>query len=81
MKYLGYSLNTRDVQELEEARDVVIRWKRNLAKFENEQYKNGIASGEFLLVHGYNGDILQVMEEVEKRRLHHSGRRRFHRAG
>ncbi len=65
LKYLGYSLNTRNVEELEEARDVVIRWKRNLAKFENEQYKNGIASGEFLLVHGYNGDIMQVMEENE----------------
>ena len=65
LKYLGYSLNTRDVQELEEARDQVIAWKRNLATFDNEQYKNGIASGEFLLVHGYNGDIMQVMEENE----------------
>jgi spermidine/putrescine transport system substrate-binding protein len=65
LKYLGYSLNTTHVEELEEARDVVIRWKRNLAKFENEQYKGGIASGEFLVVHGYNGDIMQVMEEVE----------------
>lgn len=65
LKYLGYSLNTRNVQELEEARDQVIAWKRNLATFENEQYKNGIASGAFLLVHGYNGDIMQVMEENE----------------
>ncbi|MEW6742751.1 MAG: spermidine/putrescine ABC transporter substrate-binding protein [Planctomycetota bacterium] len=65
LKYLGYSLNTRDLKELEAARDVVIGWKKNLAKFENEQYKTGLASGEFLLVHGYNGDILQVMEENE----------------
>jgi len=65
LKFLGYSLNTINEEELAEARDVVIRWKRNLAKFENEQYKNGIASGEFLLVHGYNGDIMQVMEENE----------------
>ena len=42
---------------------MVIRWKRNLAKFENEQYKSGLASGEFLLVHGYSGDILQVQAE------------------
>jgi spermidine/putrescine transport system substrate-binding protein len=65
LKFLGYSLNTTSDKELEAARDVVIRWKKNLAKFENEQYKNGIASGEFLLVHGYNGDIRQVMEENE----------------
>jgi spermidine/putrescine transport system substrate-binding protein len=63
LKFLGYSLNSTNAEELAQARDVVIGWKKNLAKFENEQYKNGIASGEFLLVHGYNGDILQVMEE------------------
>ena len=43
----------------------MIGWKKNLAKFENEQYKTGLASGEFLLVHGYSGDILQVQEENE----------------
>jgi spermidine/putrescine transport system substrate-binding protein len=63
LKFLGYSLNTVDDRELEQARDVVIRWKRNLAKFENEQYKSGIASGEFLLVHGYSGDLLSARDE------------------
>jgi len=65
LKFLGYSLNTKDEKELEAARDVVIRWKKNLAKFENEQYKTGIASGEFVMVHGYSGDIFQVAEENE----------------
>ncbi|HNX49771.1 MAG TPA: spermidine/putrescine ABC transporter substrate-binding protein [Thermoanaerobaculaceae bacterium] len=63
LKFLGFSINSVDVTELAKARDVVIRWKRNLAKFENEQYKTGLASGEFLLVHGYSGDILQVQGE------------------
>lgn len=65
LKYLGYSLNTTDEAELEEAKNVVIQWKKNIATFENEQYKNGIASEEFFLVHGYSGDILQVVEENE----------------
>ena len=65
LKHLGYSLNTTDEKHLAEAKDLLIRWKRNLAKFENEQYKSGIASGEFLLVHGYSGDILQAQEENE----------------
>jgi spermidine/putrescine transport system substrate-binding protein len=63
LKSLGYSLNTADERQLAAARDVVLRWKRNAAKFENEQYKSGIASGEFLLVQGYSGDILQVQAE------------------
>jgi spermidine/putrescine transport system substrate-binding protein len=63
LKSLGYSLNSTDPAELERARDVVLRWRKNIAKFENEQYKTGIASGEFLLVHSYSGDILQVRRE------------------
>jgi spermidine/putrescine transport system substrate-binding protein len=63
LKFLGYSLNSTREDELAKAKDVVLAWKKNLAKFENEQYKNGIASGEFLLVHGYSGDILQVQAE------------------
>lgn len=65
LKFLGFSLNTTNDAELEAARDVVLRWKKGLVKFENEQYKTGIASNEFYLVHGYNGDILQVMPENE----------------
>ena len=65
LKFLGFSLNSTRSDELAKARDVVLAWKKNLAKFENEQYKNGIASGEFLLVHGYSGDILQVQAEDE----------------
>jgi spermidine/putrescine transport system substrate-binding protein len=63
LKYLGYSLNSTDPAQLAAARDVVVGWKRNLAKLENEQYKSGLASGEFLLVHAYSGDILQVQGE------------------
>ena len=63
LKMLGKSINTTDEKDLAAARDVVIRWKKNLAKFENEQYKVGIASGEFVLVQGYSGDIIQIQEE------------------
>jgi len=65
LKYLGYSLNTKNSEEIEAGADQVIKWRKNLAKFESEQYKNGIATAEFLVVHGYSGDILQVMQEDE----------------
>ena len=63
LKFLGRPLNSTDEADLAAARDVVLRWRKNLAKFENEQYKTGLASGEFLLVHGYSGDALQVRAE------------------
>ncbi len=63
LKYLGYSANTIHPAQLAEATTLLIQWKRNLAKFESEQYKNGLASAEYLLAEGYAGDILQIMQE------------------
>ncbi len=69
LKFLGHSLNSTDPAELAAARDVAIGWKGNIAKFENEQYKTGIASGEFFLVQGYAGDLLQVSDENQDMRI------------
>ncbi len=66
LKSLGYSLNTRDDKQLAAARDVLIAWKKNIAKFDNEGYKAGVDSGEFNLVHGYSGDLWQVMQTNKK---------------
>lgn len=66
LKSLGFSLNTRDETQLAAAREVLIRWKKNIARFGNEGYKSGIDSAEFLLVHGYSGDLFQVQMENPK---------------
>lgn len=63
LKMLGHSLNSVVPAELAAATEAVIGWKANIAKFESDQYRTGLASGEFHLVHAYAGDINQVMEE------------------
>lgn len=63
LKYLGFSINSRSADEITQATDILISWKKNLAKFESEQYKNGLASGEFLVAQGYSIDIMQVITE------------------
>jgi spermidine/putrescine transport system substrate-binding protein len=60
LKLLGHSLNSTDPAQLAAARDVAIRWKKNIAKFDSEDYKSGIASGDFDLVQGYGSDLIQV---------------------
>jgi spermidine/putrescine transport system substrate-binding protein len=65
LRSLGFPLNSKDPAQLAQARAVAVRWKKNIAKFDNEQYKSGIASGEFHLVQGYAGDLFQVAEENE----------------
>lgn len=63
LRYLGYSINTINPEEVDKAALLINKWKKNLAKFENEQYQNGIATAEYLVVQGYGGDILQVASE------------------
>ncbi|MDR1190956.1 MAG: spermidine/putrescine ABC transporter substrate-binding protein [Verrucomicrobiales bacterium] len=65
LKTLGYSLNTTDPQEIEQAKELVLKWKKNLAKFDSEAYKPGLASGESLLAQGYSGDVLQLTADHE----------------
>jgi spermidine/putrescine transport system substrate-binding protein len=66
LKHQGESINTRDEAKLAAAAALATRWKKNSAKFENEQYKGGIDSGEFDLVMGYSGDLFQVLSENDK---------------
>ena len=66
---LGYSVNTRSEAEIKEAAQLVMKWKQTIAKFENEQYKNGLASGEYFMVQGYVCDMLQVQEENPKKNI------------
>lgn len=65
LKTLGFSVNSRSKQEIEQAADLLISWKTHLAKFENEQYKNGLIKGEFLVSQSYSSDILQVQMESD----------------
>jgi spermidine/putrescine transport system substrate-binding protein len=65
LKYLGYSSNSTSVEELEAARDVIIEWKRNIAKFEADTYRNSLASGEFVITHLYSGDVVALQDEMD----------------
>lgn len=66
LKSLGYSLNTHDDAQLAAAKEVLLRWKKHAAKFDNEGYKASLDSGEFRVVHGYSGDLFQVAQANSK---------------
>ena len=65
LKFLGYSLNSTRAEEINKAADVVIGWKKNIAKFDNEQYKTAVASGAWFVGHGYSSDVIQTMLDNE----------------
>ncbi len=62
LQSLGFWANSLNKEEIHKAKEHIIRhWRPRIAKFESEQYKNGIANGEYLAVHGFSGDCIQVM--------------------
>ena len=65
LKFNGYKYNTLEDTELQKAKDTVIRWKQNIAKFDVDEAKRGLSSGEFFLIQVYNGDAIQLMSENE----------------
>ena len=62
---LGYSMNSVNEAEINAAADLLITWKKNIARFESEAFKPGIASKEFYVVQAWGGDIQQVIDENE----------------
>ena len=63
LKSLDYSLNTERKDELDKAVEVVLKWRKNAPKLDNAQYKDSVASGEWLIGHGYSSDAAQMMRK------------------
>ncbi len=63
LKYLGYSLNTTDEGELQEAQDLVASARGRLAAFNTDSADELLTSGETAIGHGYSGDMFtQILE-------------------
>lgn len=62
LAFLGYSVNSVNPDELEEAFRVVNNtWKPNLVKFDAEGFAKSFASGEFWVVQGYAEAVYEEM--------------------
>lgn len=65
LKFNGCNYNSVNDVELEKAKETVKRWKKNIAKFDVDEAKRGLSSGEFFLIQVYNGDAIQLINENE----------------
>ncbi len=63
LKYMGFSYNSTDPGEIKEAAGLLIRQKKHIKVFADDNGQDLLASGEVDLAQEWNGDILQVMEE------------------
>jgi len=63
LKYLGYSVNTLEQKQIDEARDLVNTiWKPNLLKFDAEAFAKSFAAGEVWVAQGYAESIFAEVD-------------------
>ncbi len=68
LAYLGYSVNTTDPAQIEEAKNLInTQWKPNLVKFDAEAFGKGFAAGEFWVVQGYAEVVYAELQEEQKK--------------
>lgn len=63
LKTLGYSLNSRNVQEIQQARDKLITQKPLVKAYTSEQFDQLLVSGEVVLAHAWGGPVARAMRE------------------
>jgi spermidine/putrescine-binding protein len=64
LKYLGYSLNTVDAAQLEEAKQLLLRQKAWVSTYDSEGFEDLLAAGETQLAHGWSGDFFMAAVEA-----------------
>jgi len=65
LKYLGYSLNTTDEGQLDEAKQVVADARGNLAAFNTDSADELLTTGETAIAQGYSGDMFTQFLETD----------------
>ena len=69
LKTLGYSVNSTNEAELLKAKDLVLKWKANIQKYDSESFAKGFASGEFWVVQGYGENVYKEADENMKKNI------------
>ncbi len=63
----GYKQDADSVEAMEKAKEKVISWKKNIAKFDSESFGKGFASGDFWVVQGYTDNIYRELSEEDRK--------------
>jgi spermidine/putrescine transport system substrate-binding protein len=67
--YNGFDERSTDTDELEKAKETVLKWKENILKFDSETFGKGFANEEFWVVQGYYENIIAQLTDKQKENL------------
>jgi len=64
MRYLGYSIQDRDMDKWDQAKRLILRAKPYWAAFSNSTYIKDLAIGNIWVAHGYSNDMFRAREDA-----------------
>jgi spermidine/putrescine transport system substrate-binding protein len=65
LKYLGYSLNSTSMDELNEAKQLVADTRDSITAFDSDQYDELLVSGETAVAHGFSGNMIVQIDGAD----------------
>ena len=65
LKMLGYSYNSRDSQQIQQAYQKLMELKPSIASFTSDAWRPQVLSGDLLVAMSYSSDANEVIEESE----------------
>lgn len=65
LKYLGYSVNDRKKEHLDEAKKLIMAAKPYWAAFNSSSYIKELSVGNIWVVHGYSSDVVQARNDAK----------------
>jgi len=66
LKALGYSVNSVNPSELEKAKELLLKWKANILKFDSESFGKGFQQEEFYVTHGYMENVYKELDAARR---------------
>ncbi len=69
LKYLGYSVNSTNEEEINAAKALIEGTKENIAVFDNDTFADLLVSGDVAVGLGWSGDYFQAMSSNPDRQL------------
>ncbi len=57
----GFSVSSTNPMEINQAVETVLKWRKNIRKFDAESYKTEVATGAIWVGQGYSTDVMQVI--------------------
>ena len=65
LKYLGYSLNSTSLDELQEAVDLIAGVRDYIVAYDSDQYSENLVNGEVAVSHGYSGTYFAAFDAID----------------